>query len=154
MSNEQNTFIFYLTLEERLPRTYYVFDQILKDLGHVLVPVCIDQLQTLAASTEQTHLVVLTSVTDSREYKLYNEKVRGLLKYVLKSKRLTFMQLSSYSKLNDAKSYALYKNYYFFKYPLDARVLFSKIARYHELKTEKSVRWPGGRRAGLGNMTV
>lgn len=151
MDNNLNTpIIFYLTLEENLSKTFYVFDRTFKDLGFILVPVRIDQLQTIVASTDQTQIIVISSVTDSREMKLYNEKVRGLLKYVLKSKRLTFMHLSSFSKLNDFKLYALKKNYYFMKYPLNARVLSAKIARYHDLKSETNVRWPGGKRAGLG----
>lgn len=147
-------FIFYLLLEEQLPRTFYVFDAIFKDLGYILVPVRIDQLQTLASSTSQNHLIVLSSVTDVREYKYFNEKVRGLLKFVLKSKRITFMQLSSFSKLNDIKKYILSKNYFFLKYPLDARILSARIARYQELKTEEKTRWPGGKRAGVSSMVA
>lgn len=151
MEKNLNTpFIFYLTLEENLPKTFYVFDRALKDLGFILVPVRIDQLQSLLSSSDQNQIIVLSSVTDSRELKMHNEKVRGLLKYVLKSKRITYMQLSSFSKINDYKLYSLKKNYYFLKYPLDARALSAKIARYHDLKSETNVRWPGGKRAGLG----
>jgi hypothetical protein len=151
MEKNLNTpFIFYLTLDENLPRAFYVFDKNLKKLGFVLVPVRIDQLQALVASTDQTQVMVITSVTDAREMKVFNEKVRNLLKYILKSKRLTFMFCSSFSKLNDFKFYALKRNYYFLKYPLDAQLLSSKIARYYELKSEQNVRWPGGKRAGLG----
>ncbi len=148
--NLDTPFIFYLTLEENLSKTFYVFDQTLKDLGFMLIPVRIDQLQTLVASTDQTQIIVITSVTDVRELKMYNDKVRGLLKYILNSKRITFMNLSSFSKLNDTKLYGMKKNYFFMKLPIDARVLSAKIARYHDQKSETSVRWPGGKRAGLG----
>lgn len=148
--NHDTPFIFYLTLEENLSKTFYVFDRTLKDLGFMLIPVRIDQLQTLVASTDQTQIIVISSVTDVREMKMFNEKVRGLLKYVLNSKRITFMNLSSFSKLNDSKLYAMKKNYFFMKYPLDARLLAAKIARYHDQKAETSVKWPGGKRAGLG----
>lgn len=154
MSKRENAFIFYLTLEENLPKSFYVFDRIFKDLGLMLVPVRVDQLQTLLASSEQSQVIVLSSVTDTREMKLYNDKVRGLLRYVLKSKRLTFMHLSSFSKTNDSKTYFLNRNYFCLKYPLDARLLCSKIARYHDLKTEQNSQWPGGRRAGLGAVSV
>jgi hypothetical protein len=149
-TNENTPFIFYLTLEEDLPKTFYVFDRAFKDLGYMLVPVKIDQLQTLVASSDQSQIIVISSVIDVREMKMYNEKVRGLLKFVLKSKRITFMHLSSFSRLNDFKLYALRNNYYFMKYPLDARLLSAKIARYYDLKSETNVRWPGGKRAGLG----
>lgn len=147
-------FIFFLVLDENLPKHYYVFDKFFKDQGYILVPVKIDQLQLLAASTSQNHLIVISSVTDAKECKLYNDKVRGLLKYVLKSKRITFMLMGSFSKLNDVKNHTLTKNYFFLKYPLDARLIVAQIARYHDLKTEEKSRWPGGRRAGVGAMTA
>lgn len=151
MENTQHTpFIFYLTLEENLPKTFYAFDKTFKDLGFMLVPVRIDQLQALASSSEQSQMIVISSVTDSKEMKLYNERVRKILKYVLKSKRITFMHCSSFSKLSDVKLYSLTKNYYFLKYPIDAKALATKISRYYELKSSQNIQWPGGRRAGLG----
>lgn len=154
MDAKQSPFIFYLTLEESLPGTYYTFDRTMRDLGFILVPVRIDQLQTLVASTDQNHVIILSSVIDSRELKSFNEKVRGLLKFILKSKRITFMQLSSFSKLNDTRQFAMGKNYYFLKYPLDARVLSAKIARFHEEKTGETSKWPGGKRAGVKSLAV
>lgn len=145
----QSPFIFFLCLEEALPKAYYAFDKHLKDLGFILVPVKIDQLQALVASSEQEQVIVLCSVTDSREFKVYNEKVRKFLKFVLKSKRLTFMHLGSFGKLNDTKQFFIQKNYYFLKYPIDAKSLSAKIAKYHYLKKEERTVWPGGRRSTL-----
>ena len=147
-------FIFFLTLEDSLPESFYTFDRNLKDLGFVLVPVKVEQLQSLAASTQQMQLIVISSIVNGRELKLYNKKVRNLLKYVLKSKRITLMHLSSFSQLNDSKYYAFQKNYFFMKYPLDARLLSATIARYHIAKSQQSSRWPGGRRAGVGGMAA
>lgn len=152
MQNEPSPFIFYLTLEDSLPKAYYAFDKHLKEQGFILVPVKIDQLQSIISTTEQEQVIVLCSVTDSREFKIYNDKVRGFLKYILKSKRLTFMHLSSFSKLNDQRMYALQKNYYFLRYPLNARDLSFKIAKYHSLKKEQRTVWPGGRRSTLAGV--
>lgn len=143
-------FIFYLTLEDHLPKAFYAFDKSMKELGHMLIPVKIDQLQSLLATTDQSQIIVISSITDSREMKIYSERVRNILKYVLKSKRITFMHCSSFSKLNDSKYYVFQKNYFFMKYPLDSMVLSKKIIRYQEMKSEENIKWPGGRRAGLG----
>jgi hypothetical protein len=150
MNGNETPFIFYLTLEENLPKNFYIFDKTLKAQGFILVPVKVDQLQKIMSMTDQTQVMVLCSVSDSKEMKLYNEKVRPLLKFILKSKRLTFMHLGSFSKLNDSRVYSMNKNYYFMKYPLDAGTLSKQIVRYYELKSETNVRWPGGKRAGLG----
>lgn len=152
MSQTAHTpFIFFLTFGEELPETYQIFDRQFKELGFILVPVRADQLQTLAATSEQAQLMVIASVSDAREYKFYNEKIRGMLKYLLKSKRLTFLHLSSFSKLNDSKSFSIHKNYFFLKYPLNARALAEKIVEHYFLTTsEQNLRWPGGRRATIG----
>lgn len=118
----------------------------------MLVPVKVDQLSVLVSGSEQNQVIAMTSIADSRELKLYNEKVRPLLKYVLKSKRLSLMVLSSFSIVNDVKKFSLTKNYFFMKYPLDASQLSAKIVKYYNLKEETNVRWPGGKRAGLGGV--
>lgn len=116
----------------------------------MLIPIKMDQLQHLVASTEQEQIIALCSVSDSKEMKMYNEKVRPLLKYILKTKRITFMHLCSFSKLNDMRLFMMKRNYFFLKYPINVPDLSAKIARYYTLKSETNVRWPGGRRAGLG----
>lgn len=143
-------FIFYLTLSERLPDQYYVFDALLREAGYVLVPVKFDQLQQLVARTEQAHVLVLSCVTSFREYKIFSDKVRGILKYVLKSKRLSFFEFSSFSKLNDSRLLGLGKNYFFIKTPVDARAFVERLVSYHERKSEKSDLWPGGARSIAG----
>ncbi len=148
--NENAPFVFYLTLEETLPKNFYLFHKLFSEIDFVLVPVRIDQLQKLISCTDQSQIILISSVSDSKEYKSYNEKIRGLLKFFLKSNRLSFFHLSSFSKLNDSKVHSLHKNYFFMKFPFDARDLSRKIARYYEIKSEKTLSWPGGKRAGIG----
>ena len=145
--------IFFLTLEERLPPSYYQLNEVFKDHGMVLVPVKADQVQSLAFSTEQSNIIILCSVSNLQEFKSYT-KIRPLMKFILRSKRISFINLSSFSTLNDSKNFVLQKNYFFVKYPVDARVLAAKVTRYHELKTEQSSKWPGGKRAGLSPMVT
>ena len=149
MENAQ-PFIFFLTLEERLPEQFYTFDRLFKERNCILVPVRFDQLQQLVASTEQTHVMVLSCVTTFREYKLFNEKVRKILKYVLKSRRLSFVKLCSFSKLNDSRIHGLTKNYYFIKTPVDARAITDRMISFHEMKSVKSQIWPGGSKSMAG----
>lgn len=152
MEYQPSPFIFFLTLNERLPSTYYYLDKVFKELGFILVPVRVDQLQSLVSSTEQEQIVVISSVMNSQEFKLYHEKARGMLKYILKSKRISFMLLSSFSKLNDARIYSLQKNYFFIRYPVDADKVARQIVKFYHLRSEQPLRWPGGKRAGVGNM--
>ena len=148
------SFIFFLTLEDSPPRSFYVFDQFFKELGFILVPVKVDQIQSLVATSEQEQVVVIASVSNAREYKIYNEKVRGYLKYILKSKRLSLMHLSSFSNLNDQKLFAFQKNYFFIKYPMNAKEICTNICKYYFVKQEQRTVWPGGKKATLGTGVV
>jgi hypothetical protein len=65
-NNSQTPFIFYVTFDEHLSKSFYVYDRAFKDLGYILVPVKVDQLQSLIASTEQGQIIAITSITDSR----------------------------------------------------------------------------------------
>ncbi len=143
-------FIFFLTLEERLPEQFYIFDRLLKEQNYILVPVRVDQLQQLVSTTDQTHVMVLNCVSSFREYKLFNDKVRKILKYVLKSRRLSFVTLCSFSKLNDTRVHSMNRNYYFIKTPVDAKVIAERMINFHEMKSEKSQIWPGGPKSMAG----
>ncbi len=146
---DEYSFIFYLTLEEDLPHSFYVFDRTLRERGMTLVPIKVDQLQSLMASSEQSQIVVISSVTDSREFKLFNLKIRPLLKFIMRNNRLSFLMLSSFSKLNDNRLYASSKKYFFMKYPLNAESLAHSIENHLLQKQPSNSRWPGGRRPGL-----
>jgi hypothetical protein len=155
LNTSDTPFIFYLILEEELPENFFLFDRLLKESGFMLIPVRVDQLQTLVAAAEQSQVIVLCSVMNSREVKSYQQRVRKFLKYLLKSKGLTFMLLTSFYRLNDARLFRMQANYFLIKYPLDARELAHKIVRYHGLKVKvDNTRWPGGRRAGVRAITV
>lgn len=154
-SINETPFIFYLVLEEELPPAFYQFDRQLKARGFMLVPVRIDQLQGLLATAEQTQTLVICSVTNSREIKAYNQRVRKFLKYILKTRSLTFLLMTSFSKINDVVNPNQYANYYLLKYPLDAAALSDRIVQYYTQKSEiNTTRWPGGKRAGIKTISI
>jgi hypothetical protein len=146
---KSSPFIFFLMLGDILPKSYFVFDKLFREYGFVLVPVKMDQLQQLASAAEQGQLIFFTSTLDAKEYRQYNERIRPLLKYVLKSRRITFLHISSFKRLDDSTRYIMAKNYFFLKYPLDARILVARVARYYEFKSAENSKWPGGKRGGL-----
>ncbi len=155
MKNEKTLeFIFYLTLEDSLPTSFYVFDVFVRESGYMLIPIKHDQLQSLISHSGQQHIIVLSSISNSREFKIYNEKIRGYLKYILKSKRITYFHLSSFAKSNDQKSFNILKNYFFIKYPVNAKDLIRKICKYHVIKSEMHTIWPGGRKNTTGASSV
>ena len=67
MNDDNNlSFIFFLTLDEKLPKAFYVFNEHLKKQNFVLVPIKVDQLQSIISASGQDQVVILCSVTDVR----------------------------------------------------------------------------------------
>ncbi len=50
--------------------------------------------------------------------------------------------------------YVIQKNYYFLKFPFNAKDICFKFSRYHSLKKDQLTIWPGGRRATLSSGVV
>lgn len=151
---KDQTIIFYLTSHPELPKEFFFFSKLFAQRDFILVPVKVDQLQNLALSTEQEHIIVINTIKNSEELKNYNKYARHLLKYVLKSKRITFFNLSSFAASDDSKVYYNLKNYFFIKLPIDARILTNNLVRYYGLKQSEKIAWPGGRRASLSSVGV
>lgn len=150
---EQNsTFIFYLTIEENLPRNYYLLDEKFKVHGFILMPIKVDQLQAIISASLQEQVIIICNVTNSNEYKLYNSHIRKYVKNALKSKRTSFFLLSSFSKINDKKYLPQSENYYFLKYPLCGETLALHLRDFYLAKSSSSSLWPGGRRTTIGTV--
>ncbi|MFA5582997.1 MAG: hypothetical protein WDA09_02185 [Bacteriovoracaceae bacterium] len=152
--NDEQTIIFFLTCQSELPKEYFYFNALFGQQNFILVPVKVDQLQNLAASTDQEHIIVINTITKSEELKNYNKYARHLLKYVLKSKRISFFNISSFGSSNDTKVHFHSKNYFFINLPIDAKILSDKLIKYYELKRTEKIAWPGGKRAGLSSVGV
>lgn len=152
--NESSTIIFYLNYNPELTPEFFFFSQLFKAQGCILVPVRVDQLQNLAAITEQEHIIVLHCVKKSEELARYNKDARHLLRYVLKSKRISFFNISSFKQSDDSKLYWHSKNYFFINLPIDAKLLTNRLVRYYQLKQTEKIAWPGGKKAGLSLLGV
>lgn len=151
---KDQTIIFYLTCNNELSKEYFYFNELFNQHEFILVPVKVDQLQNIAASTEQEHIMVINTIKNSQELRDFNKYARHLLKYVLKSKRISFFNLSSFGSANDSRAFFHSKNYFFINLPIDAKILTKKLIKYYQLKKSQSIAWPGGKRAGLSSLGV
>lgn len=144
---ENQPFVFYLTLDEVPPKEFYPFAEQLKQQGFLLLPVKLDQIQSLMSVCEQDQIMIICSVNSSIEFKNYQIKIRKYLKNILQSKRVTFLHLSPFDKLNDQKAYHMLKNYYFIKFPVNVKRLSQTIGQYYHYKKNEKAMWPGGKRS-------
>lgn len=150
----EKTIIFYLTTTTELTSEFFSLNHTFNESGCVLVPVRVDQLQNLATMTEQEQIIVINVIKNTQELIAFNKGVRHLLRYILKSKRISFFNLSSFDSSDDSRVHFMTKNYFFIKLPIDVKMISKKIARYYTLKQKDKVTWPGGKRAGLASIGV
>jgi hypothetical protein len=143
----ETKFIFFILLSNKIPESFYLFDQAFKDLGFTLIPIAIDQIQILGSICQQSKIFVISSSSDINEFKSYNNSVRPSLKFLLKTERLTFFKLSSFDKLNDEKRFYLLRNYHFLNYPQNVKSVALWISHLWEIKSQENEKWPGGKRA-------
>jgi hypothetical protein len=152
MSGERLSFIFFISLEESLPVAYYRLRQALLIEGFTLVPVKLDQIQSLISITDQKEIMVICSVTSFREVKNYNQKVRPYLKYILSSKKISYFCLSSFLQCDDYKRYSQTKNYFFVKYPFTLSQFSQMLSVHFKSRLKQASSWPGGKRSRLSGV--
>ena len=143
---EQDNFFFWLKLEDKLDEMYLQVSQELSRKGIQLIPVTVDQISKLAALTNLSHLTVICSTRHSKQFMTFRKSVHPILKYLLRQEKLTFFNLSSFSKLEIPQK-TTRQNYFFLKYPLNLNSICDKLIKFHEIRLENSQTWPGGKRA-------
>lgn len=140
MANEENPFVFYLELEQYFNNHFFNFNHFFQKKDFILLPVTLDQLQQLASLTEQSEVIVICSVSSFQQMKVYEQKVRGVLKFFLKDKRFNFILISSFSHLDDKKYFKNNSSYSFFNYPLDVKKVVQNIVDYYFYKNNNKNR--------------
>jgi|GEM_PF-2979504 len=142
---------FYLVFDEQIPKHFYEFRQHLSREGVMLVPIRIEQVQSILSTTSQEQIILIQSVANVQQLNQYQKKIRPYLKYILKSKRITLLHFSSFSKIDDSKQFHSLRNYFFIRFPVSLFELAPKIVRYYELKSTELTLWPGRRAPRLSS---
>lgn len=150
---QENNFFFWLKLEDKLDEMYLLVSQELSSRGIQLLPVTIDQISKLAALTPLSHITVLCSTRHSKQYMYFKKAVYPMLKYLLRQEKLTFFNLSSFSRV-DVQQRVARQNYFFLKYPLNLNSICDKLIKFHEIRLAKSQTWPGGKKAKVPGLTT
>jgi len=146
----QDNFFFWLKLEDKLDEMYLMTSQELSQRGIQLIPVSIDQISKLAALTNLSHLTLICSTRHAKQFISFKKQVHPILKYLLRQERLTFFNLSSFSKL-EVQQKTSRQNYFFLKYPLNLSSICDKLIKFHDIRLTNSQTWPGGKRSKVPN---
>lgn len=143
MNEENNPWILYLTLSNKLPKKFYLLDRTLKKLGYTLVPMTYSTLLNLA--TESQGLNVICMVSNAQELFRYSKKVRKILKYMVQNKIINLHVLSSFTQINDTAAFRRDRSYHFVSLPIDIRSFSINLVESINEKSKTKTQWPGGK---------
>ena len=145
-------YIFFLQLEDRLPKYYFDLASVFGIINVTLVPLKPNELNKMQATEIAKNVIIITSSFTSQRKFL---KLKSLfLDMSLRTEKFRFFHLSSFGYVSNYSRERHLGIYHFL--PLPAKVdevcyyIVSKVHHY-----EKSVQgWPGGRKARLPDYSI
>jgi hypothetical protein len=146
---EDLKFVFYIAMGETLPKYYYDLAHALREVDLTLVPVQLDQLLIMHQGKKRIHAVCVTS--NMREFKIFQKRIKKVLKQSIMSKLLSLYHLSSFSKLNLHNELGRMDNYHFVNLPVQDKTFAHALLKFYKVAINNVKKWPGGRRGKLPN---
>ncbi len=145
-TDENLNLIFYLTFGQKLPKVFYDLAVTFKNKGLTLVPVELDQLLDFYQGKKNVHVVVVTK--NQFEKKAYQKSLK-IINHALRSGKMFFYHLSSFSDIDLRKEKGRINNYSFISLPISIEVLAQAVKNSFLIKQNSIQKWPGGRRGRL-----
>jgi hypothetical protein len=140
-------YIFYLDFDSELPDFYYSLAERFSHQGISLIPVKPDQLISFLNQHEMTYVISLTSKLS--HIKKFQSKIKRLFKSGLNNNTLTVYHISSFSRLNLARTNMIAKNYFWIQLPIDVESLVKYLGKHYITHIGRKLTWPGGKRSTL-----
>ena len=138
-------FIIFIQWTSHLPEDYFIIAKLFRPWDIRVVPIKYDQLMKYHLNS---HKIVLSITLDMTLTQLKLKTLQRFLNFPIKTGRLTFFDISSYSNLNTESEY--FKKYYkFFPLPMKYTDIVEKVASYFFVQNKSENYWPGGRRSRL-----
>lgn len=144
----QDDIVFYLHLDQNLPKYYYTISQYLSKNGITLIPIKPDQVASFIHQSGMMKLIVITSKVG--HLNVFKNIVARVVKNAINCGTMTLFHLSSFKSLNLARQHSINsKNYFFIENPVKVKLISEIISRYYWAEKSKAKKWPGGKRAKL-----
>jgi hypothetical protein len=145
MTEQNNSnYIFFLKTSKELNGVYFHLSEFLKPFNIVLLPVSMQDLQTIDRHKKHQIIIFRNDLSSS---KCFNELRKSYLDFSMSRGHVTIFDISSFSEVENASKYQ--KSYFYFPLPLDLRqVVSSIVVEYFRTKHEMHD-WPGGKRSKL-----
>ncbi|MBD65229.1 MAG: hypothetical protein CME62_08480 [Halobacteriovoraceae bacterium] len=143
---EQNNWVYYLKLQKDLTDEFLTLDSKIKQNGKSLIPVTLGTLQEIVHDQSSLHLIIV--IRTMREYSYFNRKVKKIMKYYIRSGKVSLYIASSFNGVNDT---AIMKRdfYNFVKLPVSYKYLANMVSDMVDVKEFGVEKWPGGLRSSF-----
>ncbi len=140
-------YIFFLNLEEKLPKYFFELSAKFSSRNVSLVPISIKELQRIPTAPNVSVLTVTRSFSSLQTFQSIR---RVFLDVAIQNKKYLFFHLTSFS-VNDldfanARRWGYYYNY---KLPVNMDNLASDLSDILCVRWDKTNKWPGGTRVPL-----
>lgn len=141
---EEISWIYFLSIEEELPPSYYKLAKEFLKNGYSLVPIKLDQISHFYDDEEFLNLVC--SVESFSAQMKFKKSIFARLNYYIVNKKINLFHISSFQVEKFSKKQPCY---FYFQLPCPTSVLVYKIKDLCETLRKDAKVWPGGRRAKI-----
>lgn len=150
-ANQNNSlnYIFFLKLEEELPREYFVLAKIFSKVNVTLLPVTKDEFKQLNQGKKKE---LITFVNNLNAWTNYHQFRKNFIEMSIQNDQITLYEISSFSPFEINYKIQNKKSYHFFQMPLYLNQVAMTIVTEFYKSREVSNEWPGGKRAKLPAM--
>jgi len=135
-----NSYVFFLNVNDDLPREFYLLAKALSLANITLIPVSKEDLIKLTAGKK---IIIMTIVKDLLSYKKFLINRKSFLDMALMSNKISLIDINSFSPLVHSKSIRM-KKYYFLGLPLRTDEIVSEVKKVVAKDGGNVKRWPGG----------
>lgn len=141
---EEISWIYFLSIEEELPDSYYQLSREFVKSGYSLIPIKLEQLSLFYEDQEE--LNVICTVGNFEAQSKFKSFVFSRLNYYILNKKINLFHISSFAPEKFSKKQ---DNYHFFQLPSPTTVLVYNIKDLCETLKKVTKSWPGGKRAKI-----
>lgn len=134
--------IFFLKLENALPKWYYQFSLNFSECGVKLIPVSTEEFWKIIQGPKQHSIIVpLINLTSKQKF---NQKNQGLFERGIKNSKISLFLLSSFFNDQLQKKWKRYPNFFNYDIPSPINELAKKIALEFYSLNEGKLEYPYG----------
>jgi hypothetical protein len=141
MMDAKSDWIFYLKLTPKLNNKFFEIDRHFKQKGFTLIPVSVSDLIAVNRGENKFQVILIADGFEQARY--YHKKIRKILKYWMRSKRINLFIGSSFELLDDSAIYGLTDCYFYYKLPIKTKEFCDKIGTKIKEKQDHDKKWPG-----------